>query len=79
MGACDFCFICNKKYCPKQGKSMPMTRDSITLSVSLSKRLKDFCLKKKITSGEKYYRVPDHNAAISFLLDEYSKNEKRRR
>jgi hypothetical protein len=73
MGGCDFCYICDKRYCPKEGKSMPASRESITLSVPLHKRLKAFCIKKKIMRGEEYYKVADYNSAISFLLDAYLK------
>jgi hypothetical protein len=50
-----------------------MSKISVTLSLSLSKKLTNFCKKRKIMSGEKYYRVPDYNSAISFLLDGYLK------
>jgi len=58
---------------------MPLAKESITLGLSLGKRLKDFCKKNKIMSGEKYYKVPDYNAAITFLLDEHVKQNKRQR
>jgi hypothetical protein len=56
-----------------------MSKESITLSVSTSKRLSDFCRKKKIMSGERYYRVPDYNSAISLLLKEHPKKKKKTR
>lgn len=52
---------------------MPISKKTITLPLALSKRLTAFCKTNKIMRGEEYYRIPDYNSAISFLLDEYSK------
>ena len=54
-----------------------MSKVSITLSSSLSKKLTNFCKKKKIMSGEEYYKVPDYNSAISYLLDGYLKKTRK--
>ncbi|MBN1871059.1 MAG: hypothetical protein JW800_00640 [Candidatus Omnitrophica bacterium] len=55
---------------------MPMSNVTITLTAALDRRLTDFCKREKIMKGEKYYRVPDYNSAISVLLDGYLKKRK---
>jgi len=73
MSGCDFCYICNKKYCPKEGKGVPLSKESITLPASTAKKLTSFCKKHKIMQGEKYYKVPDYASGILFLLDRFNK------
>ena len=77
MSKCKFCPICNVKFCPKKGRSVKMSNVSVTLSVPLGKKLTSFCEERNIMTGEKYYRVPDYNRAIVYLLDEYKKRTKK--
>jgi hypothetical protein len=73
MSGCDFCSICDLKNCPKKGGYRPRTVEHIFISTDVFKKLSAYCKKKKFMKGESYYTVPDHSAALSFLLDKYGK------
>ncbi len=77
MSKCKFCPKCNVRFCPKKGKSVQMSKVSVTLSVPLSRKLTGFCEENDIMTGEKYYRVPDYKTAIVHLLDEHLKRTKK--
>ena len=51
-----------------------VSRKQFSISAALSDALDKFCEKQGFMHGEEYYRVPDYNYAISFLLEEYLNN-----
>ena len=76
---CGFCHICDLTHCPKKGRSEVMSLKHVSLSTAPHKKLQKFCENKGFMRGEDYYKVPDYNAALLFLLDEYAKRLKRKK
>ena len=71
MSQCDFCDVCRPKRCPKEGKLKPESVMHINLSVTTAKKLEKLCKDKNIMRGEKYYKVPDYDKAVLYLLKKY--------
>jgi len=73
MSGCDFCVKCNPKRCPKKGKGGLFPTGYLALTPRLCKMLDALCKSKRFMCGEEYYKIPDYNAAILFLLNKHYK------
>jgi hypothetical protein len=74
MAGCGYCYVCDMKQCPKEGKERLGGYKHIGISKNTVDRLKRLCEDTGKMRGDKYYRVHDYNEAIQFLLEKYNSN-----